>query len=214
MSSPRFLSIFCLSIIFLPSCDDESGAAERTAAAAERTAAAAEKEAAAAERTAAAAERTAATEKAAIEKKAAEKEAAGNKSKVYGGIDLTKVRLRFAALKLEEYANDNNGLYPVGEDTNSSILYLALSGDYSGEGKAPTGPVYWKELLANDPSLVGVEGGRRVILDGFSQSLRYRSALDENGEVVPNVKNDASFDLWSVGPDGIDGTPDDIWVSH
>jgi len=137
--------------------------------------------------------------------------------------DLTKVRIKNGILKLEEYANENNGLYPVGEDASSSILYNALSGDYSGQGQNPTGPVYWKELLTKDPSLVGTLQGKKVILDAFGQSLRYRAARDEDGEIVPDVKNDGSFDLWSVGPDGepsdlnIDGntineqTKDDIW---
>jgi prepilin-type N-terminal cleavage/methylation domain-containing protein len=138
-------------------------------------------------------------------------------------IDLTKVRIKYATLKTEEYANENNGLYPVGDDASSAILYNALSGDYSGQGQPPTGPTYWKELLNKDPSLVGVQGGKRVIFDGFLQSIRYRSARDENGQLVPNVKNDGSFDIWSVGPDGepsdfnVDGTSeseftkDDIW---
>lgn len=138
-------------------------------------------------------------------------------------IDLTKVRIKYATLKIEEYANENNGLYPVGDDASSSILYNALSGDYSGQGEPPTGPTYWKELLDNDPSLVGEYQGKKVILDGFLQTLRYRSAWDENGEKVTNVKNDGSFDIWSVGPDGepsdinVDGTSeseftkDDIW---
>ncbi|MGC6464538.1 MAG: type II secretion system protein [Akkermansiaceae bacterium] len=146
-----------------------------------------------------------------------------NKVKKNQAIDLTKVRLKYATLKLEEYANENNGLYPVGDDASSSILYNALSGDYTGQGEPPTGPTYWKELLDDDPSLVGVSSGKRVIFDGFLQSLRYRAARDENGDLVPNVKNDGSFDIWSVGPDGepsdfnVDGTAeseftkDDIW---
>lgn len=138
-------------------------------------------------------------------------------------IDLTKVRIKNASLKLEDYANENNGLYPVGDDASSAILYNTLSGDYSGQGEAPTGPTYWKELLTKDPSLVGTFQSKKVILDGFGQSLRYRAALDEDGNPVENVKNDGSFDLWSVGPDGkpsdinVDGTAesedtkDDIW---
>ncbi|MEJ6580215.1 MAG: prepilin-type N-terminal cleavage/methylation domain-containing protein [Akkermansiaceae bacterium] len=138
-------------------------------------------------------------------------------------IKLTQVRIKNASLKLQEYANENNGLYPVGEDASSSILYNTLSGDYSGQGKDPTGPVFWKELLNKDPSLVGTLQGKKVILDAFGQSLRYRAARDESGEIVPDVKNDGSFDIWSIGPDGepsdlnTDGnadteqTQDDIW---
>ena len=149
--------------------------------------------------------------------------AAFAKVKKNQAIDLTRVRIKNASLKLEEYANENNGLYPVGDDVSSSILYNALSGDYSGQGQEPTGPVYWKELLNKDPSLVGTLQGKRVILDGFGQSLRYRAARDENGEIVPDVKNDGSFDIWSIGPDGepsnlnvdsnavTEQTKDDIW---
>ena len=149
--------------------------------------------------------------------------AAFAKVKKNQAIDLTKVRIKNATLKLEEYANENNGLYPVGDDASSSILYNALSGDFSGQGQDPTGPVYWKELLTKDPSLVGTLQGKKVILDAFGQSLRYRAARDENGEIVPDVKNDGSFDIWSIGPDGkpsdlnTDGnadneeTKDDIW---
>ncbi|YCM45695.1 type II secretion system protein [Verrucomicrobiaceae bacterium 227] len=149
--------------------------------------------------------------------------AAFSKVKKSQAIDLTKVRIKDATLKLEVYANENNGLYPVGDDASSSILYNALSGDYTGNGSNPTGPTYWKELLNKDPSLVGTLDGKKVILDAFGQSLRYRAARDENGEIVPDVKNDGSFDIWSVGPDGkptdinVDGntvnddTKDDIW---
>ena len=145
-----------------------------------------------------------------------------SKVKVGQAIDLTRVRIKDASLKLEQFRNDS-GFYPVGEDASSAAVYKALSGDPTGTGTKPTGNVYWKELLDTNPSLVGDFSGKKVILDGFLQSLRYRSALDENGELVPNVKNDGSFDLWSVGPDGepkdmnTDGTAtteqtvDDIW---
>jgi len=148
--------------------------------------------------------------------------AAFAKVKKNQAIALTEVRIKNATLKLEEFARDN-GYYPVGEDASSSILYNSLSGDFTGQGDNPTGTTYWKELLTKDPSLVGTLNGRKVILDAFGQSLRYRAARDENGEIVPDVKNDGSFDIWSIGPDGkpsdlnVDGnaiteeTRDDIW---
>ncbi len=139
-------------------------------------------------------------------------------------IKQTRVTLKNIALKLEEYASENNGIYPVGEDASSAILYNALSGDYTGQGQAPTGPIYWKELNdKKNPSLVGTLQGKKIILDGFGQSFRYRAALDKNGNLVEEVKNDGDFDLWSVGPDGeptdlnVSGhldneqTKDDIW---
>lgn len=136
---------------------------------------------------------------------------------------LTRVRIKDASNRVEEYANDNNGLYPVGDDISSSIIYNALSGDFTGQGDDPTGQVYWSELLQNDPNLVGTLSNEKVILDGFGQSLRYRSGRDEQGEIDPAARNDGSFDLWSIGKDGLpaglnvdsneetDETQDDIW---
>jgi hypothetical protein len=75
----------------------------------------------------------------------------------------------------------------------------------------------------SNSSLVGILGQNRVILDAFGSPFRYRPALDANGNVNPNVRNDGDFDLWSVGPDkkpsemNIPGnlfteeTQDDIW---
>ncbi|MDA7536215.1 hypothetical protein N8534_00540, partial [bacterium] len=75
----------------------------------------------------------------------------------------------------------------------------------------PTGTIYWPELNDDrNPALVSTFQGFRVILDGYGQSLRYRSASDTDGNPVQNVRNDGDFDLWSVGPDG---EPSDINVS-
>ena len=139
-------------------------------------------------------------------------------------IDQTRTRLQMIRLKLEDYAAEHNGIYPVGQDATSSIVYKALSGDFTGQGQNPTEPVYWPALNDDrNPALVGVLQGNRVILDAFGISYRYRAALDQNGEPVQNVKNDGDFDLWSLGPDGepsdintsgtLDSpqTQDDIW---
>jgi prepilin-type N-terminal cleavage/methylation domain-containing protein len=139
-------------------------------------------------------------------------------------ISQTKVTLKNIRLKLEEYASDNNGIYPVGDDASSAAVYRALSGDYTGQGDIPTGIVYWSELNNDkNPSLVGTEQGKKVILDAFGNTFRYKAALDNNGDAVEDVKNDADFDLWSVGPDGEpsdintpgtlinEQTTDDIW---
>jgi len=123
----------------------------------------------------------------------------------------TMVTLQNVRLKLEEYKNEHNGLYPVGEDASSSIIFNALSGDYTGRGEIPTGPVYWEELNnKKNPALVGMLNGKKVILDGYGQSLRYRSARDKDGNIVEEVRNDGDFDLWSIGPDG---EPEDLNVS-
>ncbi len=136
---------------------------------------------------------------------------------------LTSTRLAQIKQMLEGYANDNNGIYPVGDDYSSRVLYQVLSGDSSGQGDDPDGEVYWGELTdESNPNLVGEIAGGRVILDGFGESFRYRAAEDEDGNPVAGVRN-ADFDLWSVGRDGLpkgfttsgltknNDTKDDIW---
>lgn len=136
----------------------------------------------------------------------------------------TRVRLQRIRTHLEEYANEHNGVYPVGQDGTSAVLYNVLSGDFTGQGNNPTGPVYYRELNDDrNPGLVGLFRQNRVILDGFGQPFRYRAARDENGNIVPNMRNDGDFDLWSIGPDGLpseintpgnlftEDTQDDIW---
>ena len=124
---------------------------------------------------------------------------------------VTKKYLRLTQVYLEKFYNEH-GYYPVGQDATSACVYKALSGDFTGQGANPTGTIYWPELNDDrNSALVSTFKGFRVILDGFGQSLRYRPALDANGNPVENVKNEGSFDLWSIGPDGIDGTADDIW---
>lgn len=136
----------------------------------------------------------------------------------------TSVRLQRIRTHLEEYANENNGLYPVSQDGTSSILYNVLSGDLTGQGNPPTAPTYYRELTdQKNPSLIGVFNQSRVILDGFGKTFRYRAAKDNQGNPVSNIRNDGDFDLWSDGPDGLpsemnvpgnlfnDETKDDIW---
>jgi len=139
-------------------------------------------------------------------------------------IKQTKVRLANIQQHVETYAQDNNGLYPVGDDNGSSILYNALSGDFTGQGNNPTGETYWRELVGNNPDLVTTFQNKKVIVDAFGNTIRYNAAIDKNGERVQDVKNDGAFDLWSVGPDGEpsdlnangllqnDDTLDDIWL--
>jgi len=43
---------------------------------------------------------------------------------------------------------------------------------------------------------------KEIPLDPWSQEYRY---------VTPGNRNPDSYDLWSVGPDGVDNTDDDIW---
>ena len=135
----------------------------------------------------------------------------------------TRVTLKRVASDLELYYNDAQ-FYPVGDDVFSEILYTSLSGDFTGRGEgAPEGYTYWPELLIEKSPNVGQRNGKRIILDGYGQSIRYRSALDADGEEVQEAKN-ANFDLWSVGLDGEPADPnvdsklkseetnDDIWA--
>lgn len=124
-------------------------------------------------------------------------------------ISTTSKNIGMVRTKLEAYYNEQ-GFYPVGQDATSACVYKALSGDPTGQGTDPTGTIYWPELNDNrNPALVSTFNGFRVILDGFGESLRYRSASDTNGNPVQNVKY-GDFDLWSIGPDG---EPSDINVS-
>jgi len=125
-------------------------------------------------------------------------------------ISTTKKNIGMVRTKLEAFYNEQ-GYYPVGENATSACVYKALSGDPTGQGTDPTGTIYWPELNDDrNPALVSTFQGNRVILDGFGESLRYRSASDVDGNPVQNVKNDGDFDLWSIGPDG---EPSDINVS-
>jgi prepilin-type N-terminal cleavage/methylation domain-containing protein len=125
-------------------------------------------------------------------------------------ISTTSKNIGMVRTKLEAFYNEQ-GYYPVGQNATSACVYKALSGDPTGQGTDPTGTIYWPELNEDrNPALVTTFQGFRVILDGFGQSLRYRSANDTNGNPVQNVKNDGDFDLWSIGPDG---EPSDINVS-
>lgn len=108
----------------------------------------------------------------------------------------TRVTLKNIRLKIEEYAAENNGIYSVGEDCSSAILYRKLSGDESGLGQAPTAPVYWADLnIQTRSDLVGTVDGKKIILDGFGNVIRYQAALDENKKPVSGIKNTEDFDL-------------------
>ncbi|MDB2673390.1 hypothetical protein N9Y81_00400 [Akkermansiaceae bacterium] len=139
-------------------------------------------------------------------------------------IPTTHKILGILRLKLEDFAVEHNGVYPVGEDWSSAALYRALSGDESGQGQNPTGTIYWNEL--NDPrntALVGMRNGGKVILDGYGNVIRYQAALDENRQTIEGIRGNDDFNLWSIGPDGepsslqtpgvfeSEETKDDIW---
>ncbi|MGJ8695014.1 MAG: prepilin-type N-terminal cleavage/methylation domain-containing protein [Verrucomicrobiaceae bacterium] len=146
-----------------------------------------------------------------------------NKIKKSQDEKFTRTNRQNIAMHLESYAADNNGIYPVGENVLSMPVYQALSGDFTGrlEGE-PEGEIYWPELLKEKSNLIGKYNGQRIIIDGFGESFRYRSAVDIEGNEDPMARN-ADFDIWSIGPDGLpsdlnvdsnldnEETVDDIW---
>lgn len=76
-------------------------------------------------------------------------------------------------------------------------------------GRVGQYPTRLKDLTTRpaDPSLAVAWGNKpyiedaRRLLDAWGNPLQYR---------VPGVHNAGSFDLWSMGPDGVSGTADDI----
>ncbi len=98
---------------------------------------------------------------------------------------------------------------PVGGDTSSADLLVALANTYEFENNG--GVVYLPDLLQEkNQKYIGLINGKDVILDGFGRPLRYR--FDATTGMGRKNNFPGGFDLWSVGPDGIDnkGDGDDI----
>ena len=79
------------------------------------------------------------------------------------------------------------GLYRYHLDRYAASLDDLLEKPAGGEDGA-----LWQGPYIQNPS---------DLRDAWSQSLRYR---------MPGKINTTGYDLWSVGPDGVDGTEDDI----
>lgn len=104
---------------------------------------------------------------------------------------------------------------PEKEDLSGRVLYGALTGDGAGADGIPctgddTAPDGAPDRPGQRPILdpggrypiaVATRGVERVLVDPYGQAWRYRAGLGANNPKV---------DIWSVGPDGVDGTPDDI----
>ena len=105
-------------------------------------------------------------------------------------------------------------LYPSGDgsDTSTANLYAVLSGDFDSDGDVDTdvggksGNNRQPMFPQIDPEYTGkgkYVNDDRILVDAWLQPLRYRFPGNKN-----NVEN--GFDLWSVGPDGMDtGTNDE-----
>jgi general secretion pathway protein G len=99
---------------------------------------------------------------------------------------------RIAAMEsaLEDFKADN-GFYPkqaVSGPGDTLNLYQSLNGLTSASSKK-----YF--------NFTGKEITNTAVIDPFGNEYQY---------VSPGKTNITTYDLWSKGPDGIDGTPDDI----
>lgn len=111
-------------------------------------------------------------------------------------------------------SGSQSGEYPFPSDGNagvasSALLLEALRNKY--EVKNNGGIAYLPEVdTPKNRKYLGQEGAKTVMLDGFGKPLRYRF----NGNTGKGKMNNfvGGFDLWSVGPDGVDngGKGDDI----
>ncbi len=104
---------------------------------------------------------------------------------------------------METYKNDN-GAYPLSDTTrldppNNTNLYSALAG----------GTKIYYNFQASQ--LRPGPNGSQYVLDPFGNPYNY---FCSPGSQYQN--NQATFDLWSYGPSGTDGAPDEItnWKSQ
>jgi general secretion pathway protein G len=102
---------------------------------------------------------------------------------------------------LENYKSDN-GIYPGSTATRSSPPAGTEINNSGGLYTALTAP---KVYMTFRPDQIKVTGGITYIVDPFGSPYNYYNipgALNQN--------NSVTFDLWSYGPDGQNGTADDI----
>lgn len=129
-----------------------------------------------------------------------------------------KAQIAMLGTGLEEYKLDF-GRYPVANDTGvtgdlgSNVLYRALYWDSvnngSGVGADQNQRVYLAEL---DPASTKqgwssnpVASAQNTIRDPWGLDYRYRSGVNATGAVNTECIN-PDFDLWSFGPDGVNGS--------
>jgi general secretion pathway protein G len=71
-------------------------------------------------------------------------------------------------------------------------------------GRFPTQTEGLDLLVSNEPAINGWHGpylDKTALIDPWEHPYRYK---------CPGVHNPNGFDVWSAGPDGLDGTADDI----
>ena len=142
-------------------------------------------------------------------------------------VDRAKAQLATFNLKIIEYKNDAGGFLPPTseedvEARSGIIIYKMLYGDGIGadgiagtaddgalDGRPDEGAVVYLADLDpnnNNQNLINERGGEVPVelVDPWGNPWRFRN---QKGD--PNQEN-PDFDLWSLGPDGKNGTADDI----
>jgi prepilin-type N-terminal cleavage/methylation domain-containing protein len=161
---------------------------------------------------------------------------AGLSLRFISGAQATALRKKSAAhltaieVGLENFQIDN-GEYPINDGApkdGGAILYQALSGDGNDKlgfygDSAPSagkigssGKVYMKELepVANSQRMVGKgEGSEYIVIDPWGSPLNYvRKSTAEQRQTAQ--KNEATYDLWSLGGATDDQKDQEKWISN
>jgi len=142
-------------------------------------------------------------------------------------VDRAKTHLALFNLKITEYKIDAGGFLPPTseedvEARSGIIIYKMLYGDGIGaagiagtaddgalDGRPDEGAiVYWAALDPNNnnQNMINKRGGEVPVelVDPWGNPWRFRNQKGDPSQENPD------FDLWSLGPDGKNGTADDI----
>lgn len=142
-------------------------------------------------------------------------------------VDRAKTQLALFNLKITEYKNDAGGFLPPTseedvEARSGIIIYKMLYGDGIGadgiagtaddgalDGRPDEGAVVYLADLDpnnNNQNLINKRGGEVPVelVDPWGNPWRFRNQKGDPSQENPD------FDLWSLGPDGKNGTADDI----
>ncbi len=142
-------------------------------------------------------------------------------------IDKAKTQLELFNLKITEYMTDSGGFLPPTseedvEARSGLIIYRMLYGDGIGadgiagtaddgalDGRPDEGAVVYLADLDpnnNNQNMINKRGGEVPVelVDPWGNPWRFRNQKGDPSQENPD------FDLWSTGPDGKNGTADDI----
>ncbi|MEM7146375.1 MAG: prepilin-type N-terminal cleavage/methylation domain-containing protein [Verrucomicrobiota bacterium] len=157
---------------------------------------------------------------------------AGLSLKFIGGAQESAKRKKATAqldaikLGLENFQIDN-GEYPINDgqpEDGGPILYQALSGDgnnllgfygdsASSSGRiGSSGEVYWKDM--NSQSIVGSNGSSSyALVDPWANAYHY-VRKGTAAERRTGQKNEATYDLWSLGGGSDDEEGEPKWITN